>query len=108
METIQLTKKLNPKGYVLINYNGEYILEHRLIMQFYLGRELKPEEKVHHIDFNKLNNDINNLVLFPTTKSHSKFHRQIKQFGYTNPRRLEILRLKQAMELERAKNEVII
>jgi hypothetical protein len=106
LQTIQYQKKINPKGYILIKYNGEYILEHRLIMQFYLNRELKPEEKVHHDNFCKTNNFIDNLTLFPNTKRHSHFHRQIKQHGYTNPRRHEIEALKQIMELERKKNTI--
>lgn len=104
ISTVEFQKKLNPEGYILINYNGEYILEHRLIMMLYIGRQLEPEEKVHHDDFNKLNNNILNLTLFPSTKRHSHFHRQIKQFGYTQPRRTEIRLLKEAMELERSKN----
>lgn len=108
MEQIQIQKKINPKGYILVNYNGEWVLEHRLIVEMYIGRPLKPEEKVHHDNFNKLDNRCpENLTLFPSTKRHSHFHRQIKQFGYTQPRRTEIKLLKQAMELERSKyNEV--
>lgn len=67
-------------GYVGI-YDRSYIsylLEHRLIMEKYLGRKLKKEEVVHHIDGNKTNNDINNLKLFPTNTDHLIFHRRIK------------------------------
>ena len=37
----------------------------RYIMSNYLGRTLKPNEQVHHIDGNPLNNDIDNLVVLP-------------------------------------------
>ena len=105
METIQIqNNKINPNGYNLVRFNDKWVLEHRLIMEFYICRPLKPEEKVHHDDFNKLNNNILNLTLFPTTKRHSHFHRQIKQFGITQPRRTELRILKEAMELERQKN----
>ena len=40
-----------------------YIREHILVMEKYLGRYLTEDEIVHHIDENKLNNDINNLKL---------------------------------------------
>jgi hypothetical protein len=40
-----------------------YILEHRLNMARYLGRSLERWESVHHIDGDKLNNDISNLQL---------------------------------------------
>ena len=62
-----------------------YVAEHRLIMEKKIGRYLTKEENVHHIDFNKSNNDINNLMLFPTNKEHMSFHQKIKQFGLTRP-----------------------
>lgn len=39
------------------------IPKHRLIMQEYLGRQLSSDETVHHIDGDRLNNDISNLQL---------------------------------------------
>lgn len=43
---------------------GGYIMEHILIMEKKLGRFLEKNELIHHIDKNKLNNDINNLYIF--------------------------------------------
>ena len=37
----------------------------RYIMSNYLGRTLKPNEQVHHMDGNPLNNDIDNLLVLP-------------------------------------------
>ena len=48
---------------------------HRLIMEEHLGRKLKSSEVVHHIDGNKLNNDISNLKVM-TRGEHSKLHRK--------------------------------
>jgi len=104
-QLIQLKKRLTEKGYIEILKN-KWILEHRLIMEMYIGRELKPEEKVHHIDFDKKNNKIENLMLFKNQKEHQKFHRQIKQFGHTQPRRTELKILKENMKKEREKNLV--
>jgi HNH endonuclease len=51
-----------------------YVLEHRLVMEKILGRILKREERVHHIDGNGLNNDPKNLCLFKNHAEHMKFH----------------------------------
>jgi transposase/uncharacterized protein (DUF1330 family) len=42
--------------------NG-YIAEHRLIMARYLGRSLRPNETVHHINGNRTDNRVANLQL---------------------------------------------
>jgi len=51
-----------------------YIYKHRLIMEKHIGRYLTPIEVVHHKDGNKLNNKVNNLVLFKTTNEHTSYH----------------------------------
>ena len=57
---------------------GGYIMEHILILEKELGRFLNKNELVHHIDKNKLNNNINNLYIFSeNTLSESKKKHQL-------------------------------
>ena len=49
--------------------------EHRIVAERMLGRPLKPGEVVHHIDFNKRNNDPSNLMVFENQKKHMEWHR---------------------------------
>lgn len=51
------------------------ILEHRLVAEEKLGRFLKRQETVHHIDENKTNNIPENLIVFRTNADHSRFHK---------------------------------
>ena len=64
----------NLDAYKVKKIKGKNIGEHRLVMQKHLRRKLFPHEIVHHIDGVKSNNDIHNLMLFPTKKAHTKFH----------------------------------
>lgn len=51
-----------------------YIFEHRLVMENKLGRYLIKGEVVHHINGNKTDNRIENLMLFSSHSKHIKFH----------------------------------
>ena len=54
-------------------YSDGYVFEHRIIIESKLKRMLKPEEEVHHIDGDKENNRIDNLLL-TTRAEHTRLH----------------------------------
>lgn len=56
-----------------------YVAEHVLIMEKHLGRFLKSEEIVHHVDENRLSNKIKNLRLFRNKSEHNKFHSKLRK-----------------------------
>lgn len=48
----------------------------RWVAEKKLGRKLRPEEVVHHIDRDKLNNSAENLWVFRNQEEHDRAHRE--------------------------------
>lgn len=57
----------------------KYVMEHRLVMEKVIGRYLRPEEVVHHIDKDVSNNKPDNLLLFADNSEHIKYHASIRR-----------------------------
>ena len=69
---------ISSNGYKIIKIDGKYRFEHRLKMEKYLGRKLLNSEDVHHIDGDKLNNRIDNLLVI-SKSDHARLHGEIKR-----------------------------
>ena len=65
---------ITEKGYrrVWDNTQKRYRLEHNIVWEKHYG-SIPKGMQVHHRDFNKLNNDINNLVLVDSL-THKRLH----------------------------------
>lgn len=55
-----------------------YVMEHRLVMEAALGRYLKRDEVVHHINENKKDNRLDNLMVM-TSDEHMRLHNRKRQ-----------------------------
>lgn len=78
-------RSVGPAGYVLLRLSAiededvwlfdvlrgraTFVLEHRFAMSKHLGRPLRRDENVDHMDGDKTNNDVSNLRLYRTGKN---------------------------------------
>lgn len=72
--------KTRADGYISLYYpkhpnsaKDGYVLEHRYIMEQHLGRGLRDNEVVHHINGKKNDNRIENMVVM-TPSAHMSYH----------------------------------
>ena len=66
--------------YIVNGYPAIYTSEkctvyiHRLVAEEMLGRDLKPEEIVHHDDRDRSNYDKENIMVFRSKSDHTRYH----------------------------------
>ena len=66
---IAIYMPMHPKA-----FSNGCVYEHVLVAEEILGRYLNEEECVHHIDFNRKNNDKSNLIVFASNSDHVSYH----------------------------------
>ena len=57
--------------------NHGYVAEHRLVAEKNIGRYLRSDEEIHHINFNKTDNSKENILILSSSE-HQKIHSKIK------------------------------
>jgi len=105
--------RLQKNGYLTISIGNKKRYIHRLVMEDFLGRPLKPTEQVHHINGDKTDNRIENLLLMDIAKHHSLHAKECglgkDRVGIppTNKTPVETIRLIQGMASEGASTTAI-
>lgn len=76
-------KTINYNGYIEVYQpdhphpiHGHNVLEHRLMIERHIGRYLRPNEEVHHINGDRQDNRLENLQLM-TKSEHQTLERMI-------------------------------
>ena len=73
---LKRTPTMGANGYKYVWFSdGSGEKEHRYLMEQHLGRKLTADEVVHHIDGDRTNNNLSNLVVMQRGE-HSALHRK--------------------------------
>lgn len=74
---------INRAGYRIINVLGKRTREHRDIIEKFIGRKLKSNEVIHHINGNRLDNRLENLKIMNKKEHHRLHYPKGSKFGAT-------------------------
>lgn len=88
-------KEGHPNSMTSENWNG-WIYEHIYLMSEHIGRPLNEDEVVHHLDENKSNNKLENLVLL-TAEAHNKIHGML--YKSTNKNNSKCVDIEDALDI---------
>jgi hypothetical protein len=78
------------RGYVRIHVPGRgNVVQHRLIMEHFLGRQLLPGETVHHKNGQRDDNRLENLELWVTSHPYGQTPEELVRWAKTILRRYE-------------------
>lgn len=67
--------------YPRITVNGKRFYGHRAVMEAFIGRTLESYEEIHHINGNKTDNRIKNLIILSKSE-HSTFHSNKESYNH--------------------------
>jgi len=76
---------INSYGYRIFEVSGKQISEHRRVMESKLGRKLRRNEVVHHVNGKRLDNREENLVVL-SKGAHSRLHNLGRKYWGKNQR----------------------
>ncbi len=78
--------EIKRNGYTLVHIPDHpyctskgYVRKHRLVIEREIGRYLKPNERVHHINEIRSDNERRNLIAFTSESAHQRFHKDVSR-----------------------------
>lgn len=70
-----------------------YVMEHRLIMEEHIGRYLRKDEEVHHINRKRNDNRIENLMLLSVSEHKSLHNKERRERGGINYHKVPVINI---------------